>query len=385
MARTRRRIIVWHPVGDPQQMPILRGISDYAREKKGAWLLQVNPEMFSLSLRELAHWPGDGIIATLKSQSEVAMAQALKIPIVNLAGALRETSVPRVMVDQVTMGRMAAEHLLACGLSRFAYFGEREMWYSQQRKEGFLERLAGDGYPCSAFEFSTHFGRRNPWYKWTESLEQWLKTLQPPVGLLAVHDYAAAVLVDACLSSGWRVPDDMAVVGIGNDTITCEFSAVPLSSVARNNREVGYQSAALLDRLMSGARPPKGDIIIPPEGVVRRRSTELRIVNDRHVQAAVNYIQEHAGERLCVQGLCQHLSISHRLLDLRFKSHLGCPPREYLNRVRVERTCQLLSANEGLKLHQVANACGFTSVRHLRAAFKRVTGMTPAEYRRRCR
>ena len=50
------------------------------------------------------------------------------------------------------------------------------------------------------------------------------------------------------------MPEDVAVVGIGNDTITCEFCEVPLSSVARSNRDVGYEAAALLDRLMASRR-----------------------------------------------------------------------------------------------------------------------------------
>jgi LacI family transcriptional regulator len=375
-----KRILVWHPVGDPQQMPIVRGVSDYAREQ--GWVLQANPEMFNLGLHDLNGCPADGLIATLKTNAEMAGAKALKIPVVNLSGALRESEVPRVMVDQVAMGRMAAEHFIACGLSRFAYYGERETWYSQQRREGFVQRLAEDGYEASVLDLSTRFGRRNPWYKWLEPVDNWIKSLRPPVGLLAVHDYMAAVLVDACLRLGRRVPDDIAVIGIGNDTITCEFCEVPLTSIARSNRDVGYQAAALLDRLMDGAKTPKTDILLPPEGVVRRRSTEVLVVEDRYVQAAVEYIQEHAAERMCVESLCQELSISHRLLDLRFQKHLGCPPREYLCRTRVERARQLLAASENAKLQHVAKACGFTGVRHLRAAFKRVTGMTPADYRR---
>ena len=375
-----KRIAVWHPVGDPQQMPMLRGISDYAREQR-TWVLQINPEMFTRWLSDLAQWPGDGVIAALRTKAELDAARALKIPVVNLSGAVRNAAMPRIMVDQRAMGRMAAEHLIACGLSRYAYYGEREMWYSQQRKDGFIERLSADGFPCAVLDASTRFGRRNPWYKWMEPVKKWLKSLQPPIGLLAVHDYAAAMVVEACRHVGLRVPDDVAVVGIGNDTITCEFCEVPLSSVARSNREAGYEAAALLDRLMAGARPPKGDVLIAPEGVVRRRSTEVLVVADRTVQAAVEYIHEHVAQRLCVDGLCKHLSVSHRLLDLRFKKFLGCPPREFLCRMRVERAKQLLTAGDNPKLQQVANACGFTGVRHLRAAFKRVTGMTPADYR----
>jgi len=375
-----KRIVVWHPVGDPQQMPLLRGISDYARQKCN-WVLHANPEVFDRGLRDLIGWPGHGLIGVLRSKADLALAASLGFPVVNLSGALRETQVPRVMVDQVAMGRMAAEHLLACGLSQFAYYGEREMWYSQQRKDGFEQRLAEAGFSCEVFDASTRFGSRNPWYKWMEPVETWLKTLQPPVGLLAVHDYAGVMLVEACLRVGIRVPEDAAVIGVGNDPITCEFCPVPLTSIARSNREVGYEAAALLDRMMAGDQPPPGDILINPEGVVRRRSTEVLIVNDHQLQTAVYYIQEHLDQRLCVKTLCRQLSISHRLLDLRFKQHLGCSPREYLSRTRVERAKQLLSVRESAKLQEVANACGFHSVRHLRAAFKRITGVTPAEFR----
>ena len=377
-----KRIAVWHPVGDPQQMPLLRGISDYARQR-GTWVLQTNPEMFSRGLRDLAGWPGDGVIAVVRSKAEIASARALKIPVVNLSGAIRHTGLPRVMVDQAAMGRLAAEHLMACGLTRFAYYGERETWYSQQRKQGFVEALAARGHSCGLLESTTRFGRSNPWYKWSEPIEKWLNKLQPPVGLLAVHDYAATMLVESCLRVGRRVPEDVAVVGIGNDTITCEFCEVPLSSVARSNRDVGYEAAALLDRLMAGQSPPPADVLLPPEGVVRRRSTEVLVVGDRHVKAAVEYIQAHAAEPLCVESLCQQLSISHRLLDLRFRKCMGFPPREFLCRTRVERAKRLLAAaGDSAKLQQVAKACGFSGARHLRAAFKRVTGLTPAEYRR---
>ena len=256
------------------------------------------------------------------------------------------------------------------------------MWYSQQRKDGFRQRLAKNGFSCQVFDASTRFGDRNPWYRWLEPVTAWLQSLPPPTGLLAVHDYAGAMLVEACLGMGKRVPQEIALIGVGNDPITCEFCTVPLSSVARSNREVGYRAAALLDRLMAGKRPPKGDLLIPPEGVIRRRSTEVVIVNDRHLQAAVNYIQDHLAERLCVADLCRRLSISHRLLDLLFRRHLDRSPREFLSSARIERAKQLLAVREHAKLQEIANACGFSGVRHFRAAFKRLTGRTPAEYRR---
>jgi LacI family transcriptional regulator len=380
MAKTRK-IMVVHPVGDPQQMPTLRGILDYAREQH-TWVLQLNPGMADLGLRHLVGWPGDGVITNLRTTTEVAAARALKLPVVNLAGSIRHTGVPRVMVDQEAMGRLAAEHLMSCGLSRFAYFGERAMWYSHQRRQGFARCLGENGYGCSVLDSTTGVGQPGPWDQWMRPIERWLKTLRPPVGLLAVHDYAGTILIDACLRLGLRVPEDVAVVGVDNDVITCEFCEVPLSSVARSNREVGYEAASLLDRLMDGAPPPE-DILIPPEGVVRRRSTDAVATDDPQVAAAVRYIQEHLAERSCMDSLVRTLSISHRSLEIRFQKSLRCTPREYISRRRVERAEQLLAGNQKSKLQSIAKACGFTGPRHLREVFRRVTGLTPAEYRRR--
>jgi LacI family transcriptional regulator len=358
----------------------LRGISDYAHEKK-AWTLQVNPNIPALELRSLERWHGDGIIATLHTKAEIRAAKSLPQPLVNLSGTVNQPRVPRVMVDQAAMGRLAAEHLLSCGLSRFAYFGETNRLYSDQRKQGFLQRLAEAGCSCEILECSTVFNRRNPWYKWMESLENWLRSLRRPIGILAVHDFAGTVVIETCIRLGLRVPDDVAVLGTGDDIITCDFSVVPLTSVARNSRAVGYQAAALLDRLMAGRPAPAEDILLPPEGVVPRRSTDVVSVEDPQVAAAVKYIHEHLTEPLTLSALERHLDISRRTLELRFAKSLGCTPSDYIARRRVEHAKKMLSGCDKTKLHKIAKSCGFTSQRHFREVFQRLVGSTPAEFR----
>jgi LacI family transcriptional regulator len=277
---------------DPLQVQFLHGIRDYAHERNN-WILQINPDISPLGLRFLEGWHGDGVITHSATRSEIAAARALSQPVVNLSGAIQNTRLPRVMVDQTAMGRLAAEHLLSCGLSQFAYYGERNRWYSELRKRGFAERLAEAEHTCEVLEYSADFNRRNSWYESMTAQEQWLRSLPLPVGLLAVHDFSGAVAIETCVRLGLRVPEDVAVIGVGNDLITCEFSAIPLSSVARNCCAVGYRAAALLDRLMEGEPPPETDVLVPPEGVVQRRSTEMLAVHDPRVSAAVKYIREH--------------------------------------------------------------------------------------------
>jgi len=69
---------------------------------------------------------------------------------------------PRVTVDQQAVGRLAAEHLLERGFRRTGYFGRRGMWYSQQRQQGFAERIRQGGGECSVFETPHNFGAAHP-------------------------------------------------------------------------------------------------------------------------------------------------------------------------------------------------------------------------------
>ena len=57
---------------------------------------------------------------------------------------------------------------------------------------------------------------------------------------------------------------------------------------------------------------------------------------------------------------------------------------EYVNELRVGRACQLL-AEEQLKVTDLALQCGFQNLANFNRCFRRITGMTPREYRGRLR
>jgi len=127
MKKKRKWVILIYPPNDPQWVPMLRGIADYAEEYTD-WNLQYYPEIFYSGLGLLKDWPGHGIIGSFFTKAEVSEVKALGLPVVNISGALRDAGLPRVMVDQEAIGRLAAEHLIDCKLSHFAYYGERKLW-----------------------------------------------------------------------------------------------------------------------------------------------------------------------------------------------------------------------------------------------------------------
>jgi LacI family transcriptional regulator len=380
MKRTKRVALLF-PATRTCEAQLVRGVTDYASEH-ARWTLDGNPEIFDISVRTLAGWAGDGMLAFLRTETQLRAAQSLGVPVVNLSGSLCHSAVPRVMIDHETAGRLAAEHFLDRGFRRGAYFGLQDVWYSAQRCRGFVERIRQAGGECSVLETSSGVGARHPWYHWMKLLERWLRKLKTPVGLMAAHDYRARVALDACLRLGLRVPQDVALMGVDNDEIACEFSPVPLSSVARDSWREGFEAAALLDRLMQAKQPPKGDVLIPPKGVVARLSTSVDAIENPYVAAAVRLIRERLAESFGVEMLEKHMDISRRYLYRLFDRFLGCTPSHYINRARVARAQELLARPDKLSLHHIAQACGFSETRRLRVVFQRITGMTLAEYRR---
>ena len=384
-----RRVALGHPVSLPWMALFVRGVREYAQHH-GGWVVTTSlppvsgPDQSALNAYTLKGWPGDGAILGVGSRAEAGAARRLGIPVVNLSGTLRKADLPRVMVDQCAIGRLAAEHFLERGLRRLAYCGTSGLWYSQQRGLGFAQRAKQAGVPCEIFEMPGGASARTPWHRRVAPLGRWLDRLPRRIGLLAMNDHLARVIVDECQRLGLDVPHDVAVIGSDNDTIVCEFCQPTLSSVSRSAWRVGYQAAALLDRLMAGKKPPSDDILIPPDGVIARQSTDVVALDDEHVADAIRFMHDHLDQAFGVDRLSRHVGISRRQLELRFRRCLDLSPHDYLCRLRIESVKGLLEQPEHLKLQKVAVDCGFSSVKHLCQVFQHRIGMTPLEYHRQC-
>jgi LacI family transcriptional regulator len=383
-----KHVALTFPLAVPHYALVMDGLTSYAK-KHTDWIFTVCPTMSSgfpetltMTLDSLRGWPGDGVIAVVHNEHEVEAAAELDIPIVNLSGSLRSPSLPRVMVDNRAIGRMAAQHLLGRGLSNFAYYGVRGVWYGEERREGFRERLLEAGVErCDILDTSPRTDPARPWTDLMQELDDWLVALPRPVGIFAVHDYRARLLIDQCHRRGYQMPKDVAVVGADNDTILCEFSRPSLTSVRRSGRVVGYEAAALLDRLMHGEPPPDADILIPPDGVAQRGSTDMLAIDDPLILEAVQYVLHNISRPFGVELLLERANISRRSFEKRFKHELDCTPHDFICRKRAERAQTLLRNEKRLSIGQVAKESGFKGVRHFRGVFRRLVGHSPREYR----
>jgi len=361
---------------------VRHGIVDYARAR-GGWTFSFMPEMIGPSLEWFRHMRLDGAFALVLTPQDLRIAQTLRFPCVNLAGHIDPSAIPSVMVDHRRIGQMAAEHLLGLGFARLGYYGTGNMWYSRQRHAGFMDAAAQAGAECHSLIVQLLRHPSTVWRDQHRQLERWLRSLRLPAGIMASIDLRASMIVDVCMQIGLRVPDDVAVLGVDNNQAVCELGAVPLTSVARNDWKVGWEAAAMLDRLMAGESLSQNLVFIEPERVVTRKSTETMPVNDPFLSKLIAGARDELNKPFGVEWLVQRSKRSRRWLERRFLKTLGQPPHMILNRLRVAKARELLASAEHDEalLSDIAARCGFADLRRFRLVFSKHTGSTPRQFR----
>ena len=361
---------------------LLAGIADYV-EAHGPWSLFL--EMHGLGGFEpprLRRWQGDGVLAFIEDRRVAARMARCGVPIVETDGHVLDGKLPMVGKDEEGNGRLAAEHLLERRFAHLAFSGYPEQPWAERRRRGFVQALRRAGYDSQVRHYPRSFDAVNTWEKAQQELAAWLAEQPKPLGLMACSDRHAHQVLDACQRAGLAVPDEVAVIGSDNEEAICRLSNPPLSSVANSPYQIGYEAARLLDQLMSGRADPARvePRLIPPQGVITRRSTDITVLEDKLVADALRFIREHACEDINVEIMVRKLPVSRSSFFRRFRKAVGQTPHEHILRVRLDRVKELLTQTS-LPLSRVARLAGMKHSEHMVALFKRRTGMTPGQYR----
>jgi LacI family transcriptional regulator len=170
---------------------------------------------------------------------------------------------------------------------------------------------------------------------------------------------------------------------VDNDEPLCEVAAPGLSSVRPDHERVGYEAAALLDRMMKGAPPPAEATYIPPRGIAVRMSSDVMALDDRDVAAAIRVIRQRAcdPDGLTIDELADEVAVSRSVLQRRFKRAVGRTLHEEMLRVRLARARELLAETD-LPIAAVAERSGFHHQEYLGVVFRQRFSTTPARFRR---
>lgn len=358
----------------------LRGIARHARERD--WHLVTDMLSTGVMPRE---WRGDGVLALLPHQSEmVEHLRALRLPCVGLGVSALPPDLPGVEPDQREIGRLAAEHFFRQPHRAFAWAPSTNDQANRERHDAFVARLAELGPACHALPPGhLRIGRfwLNNWSGRRRRISAELRRLPRPAAIFAFDDHVAADLIDACRDIGLSVPDDIAVLGVGN-TPAGEACPVPLSSIDDDQESLGHHAAELLGALMDGAPPPAHPLRVPPKGLVPRRSTEAAAVDNHHVARALAYIAEHyPNPLLTVDEIAGAAGMSRRHLERCFRESAGRTINEHIVGLRMREASRILRMHPRTRSSEVASLVGIAGAGTFSRAFRRFFGVSPLTHR----
>ena len=348
------------------------GIRRFAHERP-SWELRVW-EPSTERPESLARWRPQGVVGYLARPALIRALSRWKVPVVNVSQAAPRSPFPLVTVDNRKVGEEAARFLTTLRRKSYAVVGQRTTEYGRLRREGFLGALRAQG--VRGLEFRPEQGR------WLAGLDRWLESLPKPAAVFACDDFAAYHVARGSKGAGLLIPDELAILATDNEEEASRLVQPPLSSLGIPAERVGAEAAALLERLLEGARPPRTPILLPPLPVVERRSTGSPAGAPPVVTAALAYIAAHAHEGIRVADVVRQVPASRRTLERLFRSFTGRAIYPYIRRSRALPLKRLL-AETSLTLEEIAERLGYHSAQHLSEFFRALEGCSPGSYRRR--
>ena len=373
----------------PMSAERVNGIARYAKEH--GWNLMIQDRLGHTPLA----WNGDGILATLRSDFVtfrcIEKLMRRGIPLVDLTVSRPEIKVPRVTSDHREIGRLAARHFAEREFRHVAWFSSgwgnvhklRYRGLAEAGAEKPLKWVAADEIPVQ---------RQSEWPSFVAWIRDKLAAAEKPLAVLTYDETDAARLLYAAKELGVNVPEELAILSIGNNPLVCENQSVPLSSIDQNLERGGYEAAALLDRLMDTPTRAKRHapntrhqapetILIPPAGIVTRRSTNVIAVADATVRQALKFIDENLGKAIGSPQIADALGIRRTELDALFRMQLSRSVGEEIRRQRLARVKLLLETTDR-PISDIARLTGYCTPSHLTNAFKSAFNQTPKDWRR---
>ena len=209
-------------------------------------------------------------------------------------------------------------------------------------------------------------------------LVTWLRTSPHPLALCCFADGQAAWLHRLCREHGLRIPDQIALIGLGDVPERCLAFDPALSSVALPWEFIGLLVARHMHVRISGGQVPAPEAIRPFR-VAARASTRARLSTDPLVRKAQHWLQNNLAATQPLRAIAQHRGCLMQTLCLRFRQELTTPKQVH-DRLRCQQASTLLEESS-LPIASIAAQVGFTSPTSFGIAFKRRFGCSPRQWR----
>ena len=186
------------------------------------------------NLQMLAQLQADGVILMTNTGEKSQSYEAVSMPIVFVDRRLDEMGQTSVIeADHYAGGKLAAEHLIACGCRKITCIrGPQELSSGKKRYEGYRE-------VCRQYSMKERFVDST--YKYedgTKAAEEVLRRYPDTDGIIACNDMTAVSVYKVLQKRGYRVPDDIQIIGFDGVKFG-RFLTPELTTVAQPIKEMG--------------------------------------------------------------------------------------------------------------------------------------------------
>jgi len=364
---------------------LLKGILEYARTHH-QWVVCRMPPSFKNQygitgvLEWAKKWKADVIIAQFENSDDVSMFSRNGILAIAQDYISSFTAIPNITSDYIRTGQIAARFFINNGFRNFAFYGYQNVIWSDARCSGFRAEIKKAGIDAEFFQYSRQ-KLEHLWFYESEPIVEWLSSLPKPIGVLACDDNQGNKLAEICKMHGFRVPEDISILGVDNDETMCNMTDPPLSSIRLDIERAGYLVAEMVEAVRMGKAERPYDVVISPVKIVERSSTSLLVTSDTSVLAAVKYIHKHVEKAITVSDILARVPLSRRLLEIRFKQVTGKSIHNYITDLRVARFAQQILDTDR-QIGEIASEYYDVDYNNLCRSFKQKMGMSPKEYRK---
>ncbi len=283
----------------------------------------------------------------------------------------RKKSIALILDGDEQIGQTAAEYFLRLGnFASFAFVpDEQNRGWSRLRERGYKTTLGAHSRPCQTYGAS-----KGP-------LADWLLALPKPAAVFTAYDLRAQETIEACKEAKLSIPRQVAVLGVDNDELICDYTSPSISSIRIDHETLGAEAAKLLDRLMDApsGRSPK-PVFMPAGTVVERESTAPTAPTARLVARALSFISAHAADGISVADVVSHLGVSRRLADARFGAVTGTSIRRAIEDRRLALVRERLKTTR-LTIEKISRLCGYANTQRLKYVFKARFGISMSQWR----
>lgn len=244
-------------------------------------LIAWTAEEADLQLREIEHLLSLGMDAMIIATSggddmpSIRLLESRGVPFVLLDRQIAGIKAPFVGMDDRLAGYIATEHLIANGCKRIAHICGPDLSPGQNRLAGYKEALQSAGQPIrdQYIVTPTESGPMSFGHGF-EATQRLLKATPRIDGIFCFNDPLAIGAIEAIQAAGLRIPEDIAVIGCGNNHLGASLR-LPLSTIDQDTKALGEKSAkAVLALLRKNEKSrPVRQVILEPRLIARATST----------------------------------------------------------------------------------------------------------------